>query len=164
MTMGTDMHVAIEIKRNEYDYGKKGVVPKWNFVKAWTVDRCYDLFGCFGRYRRSWSNAITTQCAEADMSSYLKREKRDGCYGFHIVTPELLKMKVIGWTPKMSKEELEEYEPDGPPVIDKDWFFDGSVYKGDDTYYTDYLNYAIYRLMLRRYGKGCVRLVVYFDS
>ena len=162
--MGTDMHVAIEVKRDEYSYVAKTVAPKWNFIKAWTVDRCYDLFGCFGPYRRHWDNAVSTHYAE-DLSYYLQMEKKERyCYGFHVVTPDLLKEKILGWTPRMSQEELEEYGVDGPPCIDEGWLFDEYVYRGDDVYSKDKLNYAIYKLMIKRYGKDRVRLVIYFDS
>ena len=162
MMMGTDMHVAIEIRRKEYNYTAKEAAPKWVFVRNWTVDRCYDLFGCFGNIRSCWSNSVTLPIVEDNMSWQLKNEKKDYCYGFYEVKPEILTSKIIGWSPPQKEwEECEDFEI---PVIDKDWFFDSSVYLGDDVYKEDNLNYSIYKMMLKRYGKKNVRLVVYFDS
>ena len=161
--MGTDMHVAIEVRRNDYDYKSKSIQPKWFFVKKWSVDRCYSLFGCFGNYRCDWSNALDLPCA-TNLSYELKLEAEDGYYGFHIVTPDRLKKEVLNWSP--SKSEWEEYEGENcePPVIDKEWFFDTSVYLGNDEYIDDPINYWIYKLALKKYGKDNVRLIVYFDS
>ena len=164
--MGTDMHVAIEVRRKEYDYPSKAPVFKWKFIKKWTVDRCYDLFGCFGTHRRSWSNALHLTSA-VEMSRELQGEMADYCYGFYAVSPQTLKEKILGWTPPKDewKEENSYADNEVPPVIDKEWFFDFPIYMGnDEEWYDDNVNYAIYKLMLRKYGKNNVRLIVYFDS
>ena len=160
--MGTDMHVALEVKRNEYSYVAKTAKPKWNFIKSWTVDRCYDLFGCFGNIRRMWSNSLALRVAD-DMSYEMTDRSKKYYYGFYVVTPDTLKEKVLGWSPSQKDwdDEEEGYER---PEIDKEWFFDMNVYLGDDVDYEDPLNYYIYKLMIKKYGKQNVRLIVYFDS
>ena len=162
MKMGTDMHVAIEIRRNEYKWQAKCAAPTWVYVRDWTVDRHYNLFGAFGSIRRTWSNSFVLRCAE-NMSWQMNEKDREGYYGFYLVTPDKLKNEVLGWSPS-AKDWDEEEEGYAPPVIDKEWFFDMSVYLGDDVYKTDPLNYSIYKLMLKKYGKDNVRLIVYFDS
>ena len=97
------------------------------------------------------------------MSWQMNEKDREGYYGFYLVTPDKLKNEVLGWSPS-AKDWDEEEEGYAPPVIDKEWFFDMSVYLGDDVYKTDPLNYSIYKLMLKKYGKDNVRLIVYFDS
>lgn len=161
MMMGTDMHVAIEVRRKEYNYVAKEATMEWSFVRKWTVDRRYDLFGCFGDIRTSWSNSINPPYAR-DMSWELEHEQKEYCYGFYEIKPDMLTSKVIGWSP--AKEEWEEMEGFDRPIIDREWFFDGYLYLGDDVYKKDELNYAIYKMMLKRYGKKNVRLIVYFDS
>lgn len=161
--MGTDMHVAIEVKRKEWDYKTRSVCDKWTFVRYWTVDRSYSLFGCFGNYRCMWSNSFCLDSA-SDMSYNMNDMKRKGYYGFHVITPDFLTSDILGWKPP-KEEWQEEYEGEGaPPAIDKEWFFNTALYIGDDTYADDYLNYYIYKLMLRKYGKKNVRLIVFFDS
>lgn len=161
MMMGTDMHVAIEVRRKEYSYVAKEATLKWSFIRKWTVDRCYDLFGCFGHIRSDWSNSLHLPVPD-DLSSQVEREKEDYCYGFYEVKPDILNSKILGWSP--AEKEWEEIEGFDRPTIDREWFFDGYLYLGDDVYKKDELNYAIYKMMLKRYGKKNVRLIVYFDS
>lgn len=162
MMMGTDMHVAIEAKRDSYSYTHGRVEPQWMFIKEWTVDRWYDLFGCFNNVRRFWSNALSFSTA-TNLSSHLKYKENEYCYGFYIITPDILKNNVLGWSP--AKKDWAEWDKECErPVIDKEWFFDINYYVGDDTYKKDPVNYAIYKMMIKRYGKENVRLIVYFDS
>ena len=92
--MGTDMHVAIEVKRDEYSYAHSKVEPKWCFIKEWSVDRCYDLFGCFNNVRRFWTNSLSLPVAR-DMSYHLNHTKEECCYGFYKITPDVLKRSVL---------------------------------------------------------------------
>ena len=161
MKMGTDMHVAIEVKRNEYSYAHSKVEPKWCFIKEWSVDRCYDLFGCFNNVRRLWVNSLSLPVAR-DLSYHMNRKKEECYYGFYKISPELLKKNVLGWSP--APEEWEEEIGYERPYIDKEWFFGMSYYIGDDTYEDDPVNYLTYKLMLKHYGKENVRLIVFFDS
>ena len=161
--MGTDMHVAIEVRRNDYDFKTKSIQPKWFFVKRWTVNRCYDLFGCFGDYRRDWSNSLEFVSAN-NLSWELRADQQDGYYGFLIVKPDRLKKEVLGWSPNKEEWREDDYGDCDPPVIDEEWFFDTSVYLGNDEYIDDPINLWIYKLMLKKYGKENVRLIIYFDS
>ena len=159
--MGTDMHVAIEIRRPEYHYPFETVKPTWKYITQWTVDRWYDLFGAFD-VRTSWSNSLSPRIA-TDMSSWLKREQKDFRYGFYEITPDYLKEKVLGWSPPANEwGDIEDYER---PTIKKEWFFDMYVSKESyDDYYIDNVYYVIYKAMIKKYGKNNVRLVVFFDS
>ena len=159
--MGTDMHVAIEVRRPEYDFKTKSMQPKWKFITGWTVDRWYDLFGAFD-VRSMWSNSLDVHIAN-DMSYYLQHEKDNYCYGFYEITPDFLDKHVLGWSPPIKEwEEIEDYDR---PTIEKGWLFDMYVPTDvDEGYYTDKVYLVIYKRMLKLYGRKNVRLVIYFDS
>ena len=79
--MGTDMHVAIEVRRPEYDFKTKTPQPHWKFITQWTVDRWYDLFGAFD-VRTMWSNGLSVYPVE-EMTWQMKQEKKNYGYGFY---------------------------------------------------------------------------------
>lgn len=153
--MGTDMHVAIEVRGKEYDFTSGGVRDKWKYIASWDVDRCYDLFGCFG-IRTVWENTLHL-ATPPDLSREVEDMKEWG-YGFYSVSDECLRKKVIGWTPYGWDESIYD-----APVVTKSWLFDIDIDFSDITLH-DEVWYKMYKMLRKHYGANNIRLIVFFDS